>query len=422
MMMGRQAMVLTMVLGLVAWRSLGAAEHESLWDLDRLTGDSWPLADRLSDRGLQLSLSLTDIEQAKLEGGIPGSRRASRNTGSTDLELSADLQKLAGLHGTTLYGLMESSWGREGVDETAVGSFFGVNYDSAGNHNGDVTELWIEQALFDGSVRVRVGKLDVRGGFECRGCPVSFDSSSFANDETTQFLNGALRNNPAIPFPWMGLGAILHWKPMEWGYASAGVMDADADLHKSGFTTAFNGDPNYFYVFETGVAPRLASASGPLQGAYRFGVWYDPRPKAYAGATEAYGNDAGVYFSGDQVVARESGDPNDAQGLGVFLRCGWADSRHNDVVAFWSAGLQYRGLIQGRDDDVVAVGFAHGTFSNLASSTFTADHEAVVETYYNAKVAGWLNLSPSLQVVVHPGGQRDADPAVVAGVRLEMVF
>jgi porin len=420
--MGRSAIVMTLILGLVAWRSLGAAEHDGLWDRDRLTGGFWHLADRLSDRGLELSLSLTDIEQAKLDGGIPGSRRTSRNTGSTDLELTADLEKLAGLRGATLYGLMESSWGREGVDEAAVGSFFGVNYDSAGNRNGDVTELWYEQALFDGSLHARVGKLDVRGGFQCRGCPVSFDCSSFANDETTQFVNGALRNNPTIPFPWMGLGAILHWNPVEWGYASAGVMDAEADYHESGFKTAFNGDPNYFYVFETGVSPRLASARGPLQGVYRFGVWYDPRPKAYTGATEVYGNDAGVYFSGDQVVSREGDDPNDAQGLGVFLRCGWADARHNDVVAFWSAGLQYQGLIQGRDDDVVAVGFGHGAFSNLASSTFTADHEVVVETYYNAKAAGWLNLSPSLQVVVHPGGQRDANPAVVAGVRLEMAF
>jgi porin len=421
MWMGRPAMVMAVVLGLVAWRSLGAAEHGNLWDRDRLTGGLWPLADRLSDRGLELSLSLTDIEQAKLEGGIPGSRRASRNTGSADLEITADLEKLAGLRGTTLYGLVESSGGREGVDEVAVGSLFGVNYDSAGNHNGDVTELWIEQSLFDGSLLGRVGKLDVRGGFQCRGCPVSFDSSSFANDETTQFLNGALRNNPAIPFPQLGLGMILHWTPLEWAYGSAGVMDADADMYQSGFKTTFNGDPNYFTVFETGVTPRLNSAQGPLQGAYRFGVWHDGRPKI-EDAAKSPRRDSGVYFSGDQVIARESDDPNDAQGLGVFIRWGASDSRSNDVVSFWSAGLQYLGLLQGRDEDVVAVGFAVGGLSRVASPATSAEHEAVVETYYNAKIAGWLNLSPSLQVVVHPGGQRDADPAVVAGVRLEMAF
>ena len=42
----------------------------------------------------------------------------------------------------------------------------------------------------------RFGKLDITGGFECRGCPVAFDGSAFANDPSGQFLNGALANNP----------------------------------------------------------------------------------------------------------------------------------------------------------------------------------------------------------------------------------
>jgi hypothetical protein len=70
--------------------------------------------------------------------------------------------------------------------------------------------------LLDGAVLIRVGKLDLTGGFECRGCPVSFDGNSFANDQTTQFLNGALVNNPTIPFPDRGLGAVVHVAPVEW--------------------------------------------------------------------------------------------------------------------------------------------------------------------------------------------------------------
>lgn len=71
----------------------------------------------------------------------------------------------------------------------------------------DITELWYEHALLDDTLRVRLGKMDITGGFECRGCPVSFDGSLYANDETGQFLNSALVNNPTIPFPDKGLGA-----------------------------------------------------------------------------------------------------------------------------------------------------------------------------------------------------------------------
>ena len=199
-------------------------------------------------------------------------------------------------------------------------------------------------------------------------------------------------------------------------------MDAQADTYRSGLGTAFNGDDYYFYVAETGVTPRLGSRTGPLQGAYRFGAWYDALPKAHADSEQVYAGDTGFYFSGDQVVAKERNDPNDSQGLGVFLRYGWASQERNDLTVFWSAGVQYQGLIDGRDDDVAAVGFAYGTFSDLASTTFTADHETAIEAYYNARVAGWLYLSPSVQIVVHPGGDRDVEDAVVAGVRAQVVF
>jgi len=107
-----------------------------------------------------------------------------------------------------------------------------------------------------------------------------------------------------------------------------------------------------------------------MQGTYRIGFWNDPQPKANtdrAAAGKSYRDDIGFYTSCDQMLYKENADPEDSQGLGGFFRYGYAPSEKNDITNFFSLGLQYQGLLDGRDEDVLGVGFAHGTFSNLAS-------------------------------------------------------
>ncbi len=156
-----------------------------------------------------------------MRNGLSTHRKKGRISGSFDLEVAGDLEKLLQLPGG-FYLLAEGSW-RDGITDTMVGSFFGVNGDAGGNRSLDVSEFWYEHTFLEGMLRVRLGKLDLGGGFECRGCPVSFDGNTFANDETSQFLNDALINNPTIPFPDPGLGIMIYFNPVEWWYASAGA-------------------------------------------------------------------------------------------------------------------------------------------------------------------------------------------------------
>ncbi|GAH06916.1 unnamed protein product, partial [marine sediment metagenome] len=153
--------------------------------------------DGLAESGIELGLGVTQIYQQNVRGGISKHRRAGRYSGSYDLEISADLRKLLGIEGGSLYMLTEGKWSKSGgIDAPSVGSAFGVNGDGAPRRSMDVSELWYEQVFADETIRLRIGKMDLTGGFDCHGCPVSFDCSSYANDETTQFLNNALINNP----------------------------------------------------------------------------------------------------------------------------------------------------------------------------------------------------------------------------------
>lgn len=397
-----------------------------VWRQESLTNGLFGLGDRLAESGIELGLSATQIYQQNARGGISTHRRAGRYSGSYDVELEVDFEKLFDIDGGRLYMLTEGKWSQsQGINDPAVGSFFNVNGDGAPRRAIDVTELWYEHSFAARELRLRFGKMDLTGGFEHRNCPVSFDCSSYANDETTQFLNGALINNPTIPFPENGLGVAAHYEPDNFWYASAAVADAQADLRETGFDTTFGGEDYFFYVAETGITPVFRSANGSLPGAYRIGLWYDPQPKAntdLADEGKSYRDDVGFYVTCDQMVAKENTEPEDTQGLGVFFRYGNEDSSRNDITNFWSIGFQYQGLFEGRDDDVLGVGFAHGTFSDKASATYTDDYESAFEVYYSVQVAPRLAISPDVQYVTNPGGDSTIADAVVLGLRMQMTF
>jgi len=382
---------------------------------DTLTDGFFGATDALEEMGINVSLSLTSIYQANVRGGLSTNDRDGRWAGSWDLELECDMEKLLHVPGGTVYSLIEGSWS-EGIGEDTVASMFGINGDAGGNRAVDVTELWYEQTLLGEVLRIRAGKLDLTGGFECRGCPVAFDGNSFANDETAQFLNGALVNNPTIPFPDRGLGIVLYVQPAEWFYVSYGVEDAEADARETGFHTAFHGSDDYFSVFEFGFVPFLPSSNGALPGTYRFGFWYDPQKKDRFDGNGTETDDNGYYLSFDQMFYRESAGEDDTQGFGVFFRLGVADDELNEINTFWSIGCRYQGLIPTRDDDVIGLGVAQGRLSGGAG--FHEHRETVIEVYYNARLTPWLNLTPDFQYISNPGGV--ADDAVALGIRAQM--
>jgi porin len=382
--------------------------------------------DALADEGIEFVAGATNIYQQNVRGGLSTHRGAGRFSGSYDIEMSIDTQRVFGFGQGVLFLHGEGSWSKTGgIDEPSVGSYFGVNGDGAPRRSLDLVEFWYEHSFMEGKLLVRLGKIDLTGGFECRGCPVSFDGSLFANDETSQFLNGALVNNPTIPFPDYGLAVVAHYSPDDFWYVSGGVQDAQADGRETGFNTTFHNEDYFFYIAETGITPHLKSANGPLQGAYRIGMWYDPQPKASSDRDEAEiyeRDDTGLYISCDQMLTKENADPDDGQGLGAFLRYGCANGNRNDISAFWSFGFSYQGLFDGRDEDVLGVGFAHGTFSDSADMTYREDYEAVVEMYYNACIIPQLYISPSVQYVTNPGGDKTVSDAVILGVRAQLIF
>lgn len=386
---------------------------------DTLTGDWFGFGKTIEQYGLSVNLHATQLYQQNVSGGLSTHRRKGRYSGRYDLELDADLDKLINLPGGRVYMLTEGDWS-QGINGPSVGSLFGVDGLAQVDDPIYIWELYYEQMLFDDKVLLRAGRIDLTSGFECHDCPASFDCNAYANDETRQFLNNSLINNPTIPFSDPGLGVILHVTPVEWWYVSAAVADANANSHKGGFSTAFHGPENTFSIYEMGFVPNISSKKGRLPGTYRLGMWYDPQKKQRFDGNGFKSDDMGFYLSCDQMLFKENSVADDSQGLGVFARYGHADGAVNEIANFWSVGAQYQGLIEGRDNDVLAVGVGQGLLSR--SGDFTASNETALECYYNMQITPWLHVSPDIQYIFNPGGDASVQDAVVLGVRVGIMF
>jgi porin len=168
-----------------------------------------------------------------------------------------------------------------------------------------------------------------------------------------------------------------------------------------------------------------------MPGSYRAGFWYDPRYKREFKHTpdgepvdEFRGDDVGFYLGADQMVWKENDDPADTQGLGLFCRYGYAHRDINRVSDYWQAGASYKGLLPERNNDVFGFSVAQAILSSQYRHNVHAgaDRETVYEWYYQIQLTPWCTISPDLQVVTNPGGDKDDRDAVVGGLRIRIIF
>jgi porin len=392
-----------------------AAEQESGWFKCARHVQKGELAsahETLKEMGVEFAFSFAGVWQANHEGGIRSHPRG-RTSASWDAALRLDAEKLGLWQGGSFFAHLEGSKGR-GIDEPFVGSLFGVNADAdtTAGRRLQFSEYWYEQSFADGVVALRFGKMDAT---------TDFDTNAFANDECHQFLNGALVNNPTIPFPDYGLGAQAIVRPGGGFYFAAGGWDANAKGWASGRDTLLGGRAEFFLAAEAGLEAALPGAKGArLPGTYRLGVWRDTRRYEALGGGDAERGESGWYLSFEQMVHKEAVDAEDGQGLGLFFRYGRAAERLSPVRHFWGLGAQYQGLLPGRDDDVLGIGLAAGCLGSPARREVPHRGEAVCECYYAIALRKGVALTLDLQYVRHPGA---ASPSsLVPGIRLHMEF
>jgi carbohydrate-selective porin OprB len=294
----------------------------------------------------------------------------------------------------------QSSFGN-GISDSKVNSFFNLNEGVKGRYAIIIDKLFVELTAADRLFTFNIGKLDLID---------YFDHSAVANEYKDQFFAYPLVQTDNIPFPSKGLGAVARYDPSKFLYIQAGIKDAQTDKRETGFRTTFHDEDYFFSIGEVGIRPNFLNEAGT----YRFMMWYDPQDKSYLdGSGRVKRDDLGFAMSFDQKISEK---------VTAFFRYGWADDKVNEEEDFISFGGQIEGPIEGRDNDVFAVGYARGLRSPKDLSNADDRQIDLVEVYYKIKVRDNVEFSPNIQFVTHPGGLKSESPATVFGLRLRVKF
>ncbi|MFQ5422654.1 MAG: carbohydrate porin [Phycisphaerae bacterium] len=400
-------------------------KHHGFFDLNapKMTGDWAGFRPILEDHGVKWSLAYQQQGFGIFHGGRD-TGRGYRQSGSYDLILKLDSQKLGLWKGGYSYIKVKGNW-REAIGFNAgkVGGLSRPNADEGSDDTIFISKWWVGQRFLDGAIDLRAGRLESKKDL--------FDRNRYAQNEDYLFINTWFRANPTVPHTTAG-GARLKIKPADWIYFQMGAFDGNSKGSKHGaLRTSLTGPATFIGMWELGLMPKLKTARGMLPGTYRFGLWYDGRDRRelrvaaqQAGVTRLKSDSVGFYLSFDQLLYKENDTAGDQQGLGAFLRYGSAQREVNRIDNFWSLGVQYQGLIPKRDTDVLGLGVAQSILSDRFRKVTNpeADRETVYELYYKIEVTPWLAVTPDLQFLTNPGGVGAHKDTFVGGVRLRFLF
>ncbi len=323
-------------------------------------------------------------------------------TGRIDVNLQTVFAKSHGL-GTSMLQVLF----REGVvigapgsytSGAAAGTFFNANALSMGD-TASLKTIFLEQGFLDDRFAVSVGKLSVNNYFMV---------NYFADDESSQFLNGSLDGNDVFAagfnnhFP----GVLLQGIPCDDIYVNFGVFDIGSD---SASSIEFLQDGLYFAVLEVGYTPKgdadITRYSATVAVTNQGRDW------------EMTGEKQSNLMLGLMAQRRLNNN------LAPFFE--WAIGSNENISASMELSLGV-GIFSplGRSDDYagIAASWAQPTtpYGDLPPSLDPPSTQ-VLEAFYRVQLTDSMQLSPDLQVFLNPQNGDDS-PVVAFSLRLKTQF
>ncbi|MBI5888914.1 MAG: carbohydrate porin [Deltaproteobacteria bacterium] len=285
--------------------------------------------------------------------------------------------------------------------------------ESFNNDNVHLAQIYYEHNV-NKKLTFTVGKLD----------PTAyFDTNAYANTERSQFLANLFVNNPAIEFggtaDFYGPGIRATCKPNDSLGITVGAFEG-----KGNFNDTFNSP---FFMAEVDLKLNPAGK----EGKYRFYYWNrQGRPDELSAANPA---DARLSRAANQG-AGISFDQSISSLLGVWLRAGTQREKVAQFGRFFGGGLNFSGPFASRPNDNAGFGYGadfigkdYKEFKAGSSADFKPAAEHYLEAYYNIAIDGAKDntgfyVTPDVQYVINPGGDREQNKLFIYGMRLQAYF
>jgi porin len=455
------ALVTVVVLVTLAFFPLGTASvtalaQEGPFEQNKLTGDWSGMRKTLQDAGIDLEVNDTSEMLSNPAGGI---KQATIYQGLVASTLTVDLEKLANWPGASAYAEGYQISGR-GLSRNAIGNLLAVSTIEA-LPSTRLLDLWFQQEFLEHKASFRIGQIALDDEFYISQYAANFINSTFGCPDllSTDLPSGG----PCYPFAVPGVR--LRVAPTSSLTLSAALFNGnpappgrgDPQVRNSGGTNFLIGEGGSFalaelaYSFDEGADLPTPPSDFKLGGWYHTADFPDLRRDTLGrsladpmsnGVAALHRGNYGLYLILDKMLWQP---PNaGARGFAGFVRIGGAAGDRNLINLEVDAGLTYKGLVPGRDADLIGIATSYGRIGSAARGLSTdavlfsgiaqpmRDYETVLELTYQLSVAPWWVLQPDLQAIFHPNGHTAAPfpapvgqsipNALVLGLRSTITF
>jgi len=393
----------------------------------------------LAGRGITYSFIYTNDLLANVVGG---NRRGAIDQGKLETIFSIDFEKLAGLQGLKFFAntFVIHNTGR--IRRDYVG---GINTIAAieAVPTARLSELWLEQKLWDGKGSIRFGQLAADVEFFFAKISEMFLQSDWPTIAATNLPSGG----PAYPLSTPGVRLKVDPAPdMSFLFAvfngdPAGPGPGDEQIRNLYGLNFRVRDPALIMAEaqiranqgkeDTGLARTLK-----LGGWTHLGLFNDQRfandgtlladPAGSGVAAQRRGN-FGIYGVIEQQFYRPKGGDAES-GISGFGRISFSPSDRNLIDFYVDGGVVFAGLIPNRPDDKFGASLIYARFSDAVRAfdrdqiAFTGmpgvirDYEANLELTYLAQIIPGWTVQPVVTYIWHPNGDASRN-ALVTGAR-----
>jgi carbohydrate-selective porin OprB len=262
--------------------------------------------------------------------------------------------------------------------------------------------MYMQESLEEGRLLFAAGRIAPNAQFATLPVLGNYVNGSFNANVGNMHINDPAFIGPPPGVEW-GSQIVYKIDTLEF---SAGVFNNNLPsargLNYGAHFALQNGNKGALIMGQITYLKQQGQLDNGLAGEYTVGAVHDGNwVKNLAGPNQLNGL-SGLYALGQQMIWRPRGRKETKVGLTVWGELGYSGQNdRNTMPIFSGAGAAYQGLMPGRSQDSLVIGWIYGGFSRYLPGQSA---QQVFELNYQWNVKRGLVVVPDFQRVVKPSG------------------
>ncbi len=286
-----------------------------------------------------------------------------------------------------------------------------------------LTDFWIKKKFLEQKLDLKVGRFGEGEDFNSFDC--DFQNLALCGSQVGNWVGDQWYNWPVSQW---AARAKYNFTPDVYAQVGAYEYNPENLERGKGFNLSTDGSHGAIIPAEVVWTPKLGAAK--LPGEYRAGYYYSSADAAEIKEASQTEHKQGAWVVAKQQLTAHNGDSS--RGLSAFVNLTVHDRDTNKVSDMQNMGLVYKGLMDFRPQDEIAIGIARIKINddvndaNIRNNSLDArglqSEEYDTEIYYGIHATNWLTIRPNIQYIHQVGAYKNGENAWVGGIKLQTAF